>query len=90
MPISPGQIYRSCKPTFVVDGEEKHTRIMVTHYPIKTVGLYGYGKVQIGTLTDDNRVVRTRAIECSELHDTRYTLAGAERRTGYYLETEAS
>lgn len=88
MTISPGQVYRSCKPTFVVDGEETHTRIKVTGYPIRTVGLFGYDKVPIVTLLDDGKEVRPRAIECSELHDTRFTLAGAERRTGYYLETD--
>lgn len=87
MTISPGQVYRACAPVRS-EPRDRYIRIMITHYPILTVGLYGHGKVQIGTLTDDGRVIRTRAINMSELHDTRFTLAGDERRTGYYLETD--
>jgi hypothetical protein len=85
--IRPGQVYRSCAP---VRGEpkERYIRIKVIGYPIHTVGLYGYGKVEIVTLLDNGKEVRHRAIECSELHDSPYTLTGAERRTGYVLETD--
>lgn len=88
MTISPDQVYRSCQPAFVVDGKNVHRRIKITHYPILTHGLYGYGKVRIVTLTDDDREIRPRAIEVSELHQTRFHEDGEERRTGYYLVTD--
>lgn len=85
--VSPNQIYRACAPVRS-EPAERYIRIKVVGYPILTVGLFGYGKVAITTLTDDGREVRPRAIECSELHPTAFTDAGAERRTGYYLETK--
>lgn len=89
MTVSYGQVYRACAPVRS-EPRDRYIRIKVVGHPILTVGLYGYGKVEIATLTDDGREVRHRAIECSELHDTKFTLAGDERRTGYYLETETS
>jgi hypothetical protein len=51
-------------------------------------GLYGFGKVQVATLTDDGREVRPRALEVNQLHDSGTTKTGQPRRTGYRLVEE--
>lgn len=83
--IKPGQVYESCQPTFFVDGNPVPTRICVLSDPVGTPGLYGYGKVSIATLGEDDRPLRPRQIEVSQLHATGTTKAGAPRRTGYRL-----
>lgn len=88
--VRPGQIYESCQPTFVVDGEETHTRLRVVGEPISTGGLYRYGKVQVATLTPEGREIRQRAIEVSQLHASGTTKTGAPRRTGYRLVQDAA
>ena len=82
--IRPGQVYRACAPV----GSRRYIQIKVTHHPILTVGLFGYGKVRIVTLTDAGREIRPRAIECRDLHVSRLTEAGEERKTGYFLEED--
>lgn len=88
--VKPGQVYESCQPTFVVDGEPVHTRICVLAWPVGTPGLYGFGKVSVATLGENHRPLRPRRIEVSRLHATSTTKTGAPRRTGYRLVQEAS
>lgn len=88
--IKPGQVYESCQPTFVVDGEPVHTRICVLAEPIGTPGLYGFGKVSVATLGENHRPLRPRRIEISQLHASGTTRTGAPRRSGYRLVQEPS
>ncbi|WP_433330055.1 hypothetical protein [Spirillospora sp. CA-294931] len=85
--IQAGQIYESCQPTAVVDGQETHTRIRVIRPP-RDRSLYGHGKVDIVTLNREGREIRPRAIEASQLHATATTRDGRERRAGYRLVEE--
>lgn len=84
--IEQGQIYRSCQPVRS-EPEPRHTRIKVVGKPIATWGRYGYGKVDIVTLTDDGREIRRRRIRMDQLHDSPTARDGQPRRTGYALET---
>jgi hypothetical protein len=82
--IKPGQIYRSLSNRHhPVDGP---TRIKVIGTPITIPGVWGYGKVDVVTLTRTGREVRRRSIEASQLHATATTGDGQPRRTGYVLE----
>ncbi|GHD70368.1 hypothetical protein GCM10010317_077560 [Streptomyces mirabilis] len=82
MTIQPGQIYRS-----LGDPYREPRRIRIVSEPVTTPGLYGFGKVQIVTVTRTGREIRQRRIELSQLHATDATETGAKRRTGYALET---
>ena len=84
--IKAGQIYESCQPTFVVDGEPVHTRIRIVGAPDWT----RTGKTTVATLTEDGRALRPRSLETSQLHASGTTRTGAPRRTGYRLVQEAS
>ncbi|OLT13045.1 hypothetical protein BJF79_03860 [Actinomadura sp. CNU-125] len=83
--IRVGQVYEPCQPTFVVDGMETYTWIRVLSKPIGTPGLYGFGKVQVATITPEGREVRPRRLAVSELHASGTTKHGERRRTGYRL-----
>lgn len=80
--IESGQLYEPCN--FRGAG----IRIKVIAAPTTTFGMYGYGKCRVATLTPDGREIRPRYIECSQLHDSPTTKAGAPRRTGYHLVKE--
>lgn len=83
--IKPGQIYQTCYPTHVVDGEEKYTRIKVLARPVMTHGLHNYGKVMVATITETGREVRPRPITLTSLHKTNTTRYGLPRTSGYHL-----
>ncbi|MEE1813508.1 hypothetical protein PUR59_00385 [Streptomyces sp. SP18ES09] len=83
--IQPGQTYRSVTPTRRYP-EPEYRRIKVIGTPITIPGVYGFGKVEVVTLTAKGREVRRRPIECSELHVDSLTANGQPRRTGYVLE----
>lgn len=82
--IEPGQIYRS-----LGDPSDKPRRIKVVGDPTTTGARYGYGKVEIVTLTADGRGIRRRTIETSQLHAGPIGRTGKPLRTGYVLETDA-
>ncbi|MER6778436.1 MULTISPECIES: hypothetical protein [unclassified Streptomyces] len=87
MTIQPGQIYRSLSNRHhPVDGP---TRIKVVGAPIAIPGVWGYGKVEVVTVTRTGREVRRRGIEASQLHATAITRDGQPRRNGYVLEGPA-
>lgn len=79
--VEAGQVYESCQPTSVIDGEPVHTGIRVVGAPADQ-WLRGYSKVQVVTLTEDGRRARERALATSQLHAAAVTAAGRERRTG--------
>jgi hypothetical protein len=81
--IEPGQTYRSLGDPYPYD---EPRRIKVVGEPIMKFGRYGYGKVDVVTLTETGREIRRRAIECTQLHATATTRDGKPRRTGYALE----
>ncbi|MFF4644929.1 hypothetical protein [Streptomyces sp. NPDC001389] len=83
--IQPGQIYRAVKAT-ASEPEPRHIRIEVVGTLGRIHGVWGYGKVNVVTITADGRKVRRRAIEASQLHATETTRDGQPRRTGYVLE----
>lgn len=83
--IQPGQTYRSVKPT-AGEPEPRHIRIEVVGTIGRIHGVWGYGKVDVVTITADGRKVRRRAIEASQLHASPTTKTGQPRRTGYVLE----
>lgn len=84
MPIEPGQIYRSLSNRHhPVDGP---ARIRVVNRPVETPG-WGFGKVDVVTITQSGREVRRRAIEATQLYDSPTAADGKPRRTGYVLET---
>ncbi|TXJ78593.1 hypothetical protein E2C11_16430 [Streptomyces lavendulae] len=85
--IEPGQIYRSCQPVRS-EPEPRHIRIKVVGKPMTIPGVWGFGSVNIVTLTADGREIRRRAIECTQLHATPTTRSGQPRRTGYALEQQ--
>ncbi|MFJ4624265.1 hypothetical protein [Streptomyces sp. NPDC088812] len=81
--IEPGQIYRSLGDPYPYT---EPRRIKVVGDPITTWGRYGYGKVDVVTLTTDGREIRRRAIETSQLHAGPIGHHGRPLRTGYVLE----
>lgn len=62
--------------------------IQVTGQRIPSLNGRGAGKVEIGTLTDEGRVIRKRLVNASDLHDGT-TADGKPRRTGYRLVQDA-
>lgn len=84
-----GQVYESCQPVFVVDGNETRTRIKVIGELVGVSGFYGSGKVQVATVIAGGREIRPRVIEVSQLHASGTTRDGSPRRTGYRLVEEA-
>lgn len=83
MTIQPGQTYRAVKPS---DGfSADFIRIEVVGAVGRVPG-WGYGKVDVVTVTPEGRKVRRRAIEASQLHASATTKTGQPRRTGYVLE----
>ncbi|MCY0917038.1 hypothetical protein OS965_02455 [Streptomyces sp. H27-G5] len=62
--IEPKQVYRAIRP----NRAGATIRIKVVGTPITIPGVWGYGKVDVVTLTLDGREVRRRAIEASRLH----------------------
>lgn len=88
MSIKPGQIYRSLSNRHhPCDGP---TRIKVVDLPGTTPGVWGFGKVDVVTVTAAGREIRRRAIATSQLHETATTRNGQPRRTGYVLDTEGN
>ena len=85
--IQPGQTYRSLERDDLTSNGSPR-RIRVVGNPGATLGRYGFGKVDIVTLTEDGREIRRRAIETSQLHDSSTTASGQPRRTGYALEQQ--
>lgn len=83
--IKPGQTYRSVKPV-ASEPDPRHVRIEVVGTLGRTHGVWGYGKVDVVTVTVDGRKVRRRAIKATQLHATATTRDGQPRRTGYVLE----
>jgi hypothetical protein len=75
--IRSGQTYRSCGDPYPYTEPRR----------IKVVGVWGFGKVDVVTLTETGREIRRRAIEATQLHATDTTKTGQPRRTGYVLET---
>ena len=86
MSIEPGQIYRSLSNRHhPVDGP---TRIKVVGTVQSIPGVWGFGKVDVVTLTSNGREVRRRAIEATQLHESATTKDGKPRRNGYALEQQ--
>lgn len=83
--IEIGQIYRSVKPTGAYSSGTI-TRIKVVTKPLP--GVFGYGKVDVVTLTEDGREIRRRALSVDQLHESAITVAGKPRRNGYILERD--
>lgn len=81
--IQPGQIYYSLGDPYPYD---EPRRIKIVGKPGATPGLYGFGRVDVVTLTEVGREIRRRTIDTSQLHDSDTTKSGAKRRTGYALE----
>ncbi|WP_217143773.1 hypothetical protein [Streptomyces sp. AC627_RSS907] len=79
-----GQIYRSLGDPYPYD---EPRRLKVVGLPVTTPSPYGFGKVDVVTLTESGREIRRRAIEATQLHDSPTTRNGKPRRTGYVLET---
>ncbi|MFF6847172.1 hypothetical protein [Streptomyces antimycoticus] len=83
MPIEPGQLYRSLSNRHhPVDGP---TRIRVVGEPGVVPGVWGFGKVDIVTVTPSGREIRRRAISVAQLHESATTADGTPRRNGYVL-----
>ena len=82
--IKPGQIYYSLGDPYPYS---EPRRIKVVGTPGTIPGVYGFGKVDVVTLTSTGREIRRRAIEAVQLHATPTTRDGQPRRTGYALET---
>jgi hypothetical protein len=85
MPIEPGQIYRSLGDPYPYS---EPRRIKVVGTPGSIPGIWGFGKVDVVTLTETGREIRRRAIEALQLHDSATTRDGKPRRTGYVLEQQ--
>jgi len=81
--IQPGQTYYSLGDPYPYT---EPRRIKVVDLPGTTPGVWGFGKVDVVTLTADGREIRRRAIEVTQLHETATTRNGQLRRTGYALE----
>lgn len=77
MPIQPGQVYVSCHPL------DEGRRIKIVGEPGTVPGVWGFGKVDVVTLTPDGRELRRRAIETSQLHDHPTRRDGTPRRNGW-------
>ncbi|MGX1129931.1 hypothetical protein RKD49_002121 [Streptomyces glaucescens] len=84
--IQPGQIYRSLGDPYPCS---EPRRIKIVGTPGRTPGMYGFGKVDVVTITETGREIRRRAIETTQLHATPTTRDGKPRRTGYALEQPA-
>ena len=85
MTITPGQIYQSCQPTYVVAGFlNLHTRIKVLEAPGTMPGI-DFGKAFVATLTTEGRLLRMRHLDAKKLHASAFTKEGDRRRTGYSL-----
>ncbi|MFD4921181.1 hypothetical protein ACFWNE_07655 [Streptomyces goshikiensis] len=85
MSIERDQIYVSLSSRHhPVDGP---TRIKVVGTLGRIPGVWGFGKVDVVTVTKSGREIRRRSIEASQLHATATTHDGKPRRTGYVLET---
>lgn len=80
--IRPGQEYESCHPLDDI-------RIRVVGEPNTIPGVWGFGKVDVATLTESGREVRRRSIAMTELHPTGTTASGVPRKTGYRLVRDA-
>lgn len=83
--IQPGQTYRSLTNRRAHGGGP--VRIKVVGVPQTIPGVWGFGKVDVVTLTETGREIRRRAIETTQLHATATTKTGQPRRTGYVLDT---
>lgn len=83
--IQPGQTYRAVQSS-PADPRGGHRRIKVVGKPCTIPGVWGFGKVDVVTVTDDGREIRRRSIEASQLHATATTHNGQPRRAGYVLE----
>lgn len=84
--IEPGQTYYSLSNRHhPCDGP---TRIKVVGKPMTIPGVWGFGKVDVVTLTPAGREIRRRAIDMAQLHDSPTTRDGHPRRTGYALEQQ--
>lgn len=89
MPIRKDQEYLSCQPTYVpLVGPPQRTRIRVLEDPVIIPGLGGFGKVMVATVAENGRLLRTRRISVTQLHETRLTRNGY-RKTGYFLANRA-
>ncbi|MFK0154221.1 hypothetical protein ACIQVK_19375 [Streptomyces sp. NPDC090493] len=88
MAIEPGDEYLACKPSASMPNGHR-TRIRVVGKPITAWGRYGYGKVDVVTITDAGREVRRRVIGIAQLHDSATTQYGMPRLTGYVRVTTA-
>lgn len=84
MPIEPGQVYRSVGDPYPYS---EPRRIKVVGNVQCIPGVWGFGKVDVVTLTENGREIRRRAIEATQLHDSATTRGGKPRRTGYVLDT---
>lgn len=82
--IQPGQTYRSVGDPYP-NTEPRRIKVVGTLGTIP--GVWGFGKVDVVTLTENGREIRRRAIEATQLHASDTTETGAKRRTGYVLET---
>ncbi|MEU9409873.1 hypothetical protein AB0E08_29870 [Streptomyces sp. NPDC048281] len=83
MPVAPGQIYCALGDPYPDTGPR---RIKVVGEPGRIPGVWGFGKVDVVTLTETGREIRRRAIRVDQLHDGPTTQDGQPRRTGYVLE----
>ncbi|MFD7109152.1 hypothetical protein ACFWAF_03045 [Streptomyces microflavus] len=84
MTIQPGQTYRSVAP--IPDHPGNYRYIKILGEPMTIPGVYGFGTVQVATLTEDGRETRQRSMKLNQLHATATTRDGVPRRTGYVLE----
>ena len=84
MTIQPGQIYRSLSNRHHPADGPVRIKVVGTHGTIP--GVWGFGKVDVVTLTKTGREIRRRPIEATQLHATAATKTGQPRRTGYVLE----
>jgi hypothetical protein len=87
--VQPGQEYESCQPVYWGSSGPEYTRIRVVGESGRTPGLYGFGKVDVVTVTEDGRELRRRRIETSQLHETGTTRDGQPRKSGYRLVRHA-
>lgn len=82
--VAKGQEYEAVQPVRS-EPKPRHARIRVVGRPRTIPGIYGFGKVDVVTLTADGRELRRRAIEMCQLHAAGLTAAGQPRKTGYRL-----
>lgn len=81
--IEPGQIYRALGDPYPYT-EPRRIKVVGTLGTIP--GVWGFGKVDVVTLTETGRELRRRALEANQLHARDTTQDGQPRRTGYVLE----